>query len=79
METQEARERGGQRLTFTIEETAAALGIDRSTCYELAAADRLPVPVLWLGRRMVVGRRALERALAGRVSRRTAEVGDGTD
>jgi excisionase family DNA binding protein len=78
METQEARGRGEQRLTFTIEETAAALGIDRSTCYELAAADRLPVPVLRLGRRMVVGRRALERALAGRVSRRTAGVSDGT-
>ncbi len=79
METDEPRGRSGQRLTFTIEETAAALGIDRSTCYELAAADRLPVPVLRLGRRMVVGRRALERALAGRVSRRTAGVGDGTN
>jgi excisionase family DNA binding protein len=79
METDEPRGRRGQRLTFTIEETAAALGIDRSTCYELAAADRLPVPVLRLGRRMVVGRRALERALAGRVSRRTAGVGDGAN
>ncbi len=76
MVTHGAGVRGGERLTLTIEETAVALGIDRSTCYELAAADRLPVPVMRLGRR-VVGRRALERALAGRVSRRTAGVGDG--
>jgi excisionase family DNA binding protein len=53
------------RLTLTIEEVAAALGIDRSTAYDLAARDGLPVPVLRLGRRMVVGRAALERVLAG--------------
>lgn len=53
------------RLTLTIDEVAAALGIDRSTCYALAKRDALPAPVVRLGRRMVVGRVALERALAG--------------
>jgi len=55
------------RLTLTIEEVAAALGIDRSTAYDLAARDDLPVPVIRLGRRLVVGRTALERVLAGEV------------
>ncbi len=65
------------RQTLTIEEVAAALGIDRSTAYALAKADRLPAPVIRLGRRMVVGRAALERALAGETARR-AGTGDGT-
>ena len=53
------------RLTLTIDEVAAALGIDRSTAYALAKRDALPAPVLRLGRRLLVGRVALERALAG--------------
>src|SRR4051812_17991438 len=78
METHEQGRRSGQWLTFTIEKTAAALGSDRSTCYELVAADLLPVPVLRLGRRMVVGRRALVRNRAERSPRRgrTAAAGE---
>ena len=64
------------RLTLTIEEVAAALGIDRSTAYDLAARDDLPVPVIRLGRRLVVGRAALERVLAGDV---LAREGSGDD
>jgi len=56
---------GPDRRTMTIKEVAAALGIDRTTAYALAKEDRLPAPVLRLGRRMVVGRAALERVLAG--------------
>jgi excisionase family DNA binding protein len=52
-----------ERLTLTIEEAAVALGIDRSTAYALAAVDKLPVPVIRLGRRLVVGRAALARVL----------------
>ena len=66
----------GNRSTFTIDEAAEVLGISRKHAYELAAADRLPVPVIRLGRRMVVGRLALERALAGETARR-AGTGDG--
>ena len=56
---------GPDRRTMTIEEVAAALGIDRTTAYALAKEDRLPAPVIRLGRRLVVGRAALERALSG--------------
>jgi len=56
---------GPDRRTMTIEEVAAALGIDRTTAYALAKVDQLPVPVIRLGRRLVVGRAALERVLAG--------------
>ena len=51
--------------TATIGEVATSLGIARSTAYELAASDRLPFPVIRLGRRMVVARAALDRVLAG--------------
>ncbi len=50
-------------LTLTIEQVAARLGVSRTFAYELAKADRLPVPVLRLGRRMVVPRAALDRVL----------------
>ena len=53
----------GARLTLTIQEAAARLGISRKHAYELAAADRLPVPTIRLGRRLVVSRLALERVL----------------
>ncbi len=50
-------------LTLTVEEAADLLGISRTLAYELAKNDRLPVPVISLGRRRVISRRALERAL----------------
>lgn len=51
------------RLTLNIEDAARLLGINRSTAYELARRDALPVPVIRLGRRMVVSRRAMETLL----------------
>ncbi len=54
----------GDRLTLTIEEAAVRLGISRKHAYELAATDRLPVPTIRLGRRVVVSRLALGRVLA---------------
>ncbi len=59
-----------ERATATIGEVAVALGIARSTAYELAKADRLPVPVLRLGRRLVVPRAALDRVLTGEATPR---------
>ena len=47
------------RLTLNIEDVARLLGINRSTAYDLARRDALPVPVIRLGRRMVVSRRAV--------------------
>jgi excisionase family DNA binding protein len=55
------------RSTLTVEEAAARLGISRTLAYELARAGRLPVPVLRLGRRVVVSRMALDRVLAAEV------------
>ena len=52
-------------FTMTVEEAARRLGIGRTLAYDLARRDRLPVPVLRLGRRLVVPRPALERVLAG--------------
>jgi predicted DNA-binding transcriptional regulator AlpA len=53
-----------ERLTLDIEEVVHLLGINRSTAYELARCDQLPVPVIRLGRRMVVSRYALETLLS---------------
>ena len=52
------------RDTLTIEEVAGRLGVCRTTAYELARRNELPVPVIYLGRRMVVSRHALEAMLA---------------
>lgn len=55
-------------LTLTIVEVAALLRISRNLAYQLAARDSLPVPVIRLGRRLLVPRETLLRALG---------VGDG--
>jgi excisionase family DNA binding protein len=52
------------RRTIEIPEVATMLGIPRSTAYDLARRDALPVPVLRLGRRVMVSRAALEAVLA---------------
>ena len=54
-----------ERRTFTIPEVATRLGIARSTAFALAKRDALPVPVIQLGRRLVVSRELIERLLAG--------------
>lgn len=51
--------------TITVEEVGKRLGIGRSLVYDLARRDALPVPVIRLGRRLVVSRVALERLLEG--------------
>jgi excisionase family DNA binding protein len=61
-----------ESLTLTVEEAAARLGISRTLAYELAKVDRLPAPVLRLGRRLVVSRQALERVLTGEPRERHA-------
>ena len=47
----------GERLVVTVPEAAALLGISRALAYNLAAQGELPV--IRLGRRLVVPRRAL--------------------
>ncbi|MFI5041707.1 MAG: helix-turn-helix domain-containing protein [Acidimicrobiales bacterium] len=46
------------RLTLTVEEAAAVVGISRTLAYELVARGELPH--LRLGRRIVIPRSALE-------------------
>ena len=59
----------GERLTLSIPEAAKVLGISRGLAYDLARRDKLPVPVIKLGRRLVLSRRAVEALLGnGEVS-----------
>ncbi len=55
----------GERETLTIAQLAELLGISRTVCYELAARDELPVPVLRVGRQYRFSRRALQTVLQG--------------
>lgn len=52
---------GGDRLVWSIDETAHRLGISRAHAYELVARGDLPS--LRLGRRIVVPVRAIEALL----------------
>ncbi len=61
------------RATMTIEEVAAVLGLARSTAYDLAKADRLPIPVIRAGKRIFVSRALVERVLAGEDVRRSGD------
>jgi excisionase family DNA binding protein len=54
-----------ERQTLSIEEAARLLGIGRSSAYEAARRDALPVRVLRIGRRFLVPRAPLERLLRG--------------
>jgi excisionase family DNA binding protein len=47
----------GDRLVFTVTEAAELLGVSRAFAYELAARGELPV--LRLGRRIVIPKAAL--------------------
>ena len=53
------------RLTISIPSACRLLGISRGLGYELARTGQFPVPVLKLGRRLVVLRIPLETLLKG--------------
>jgi len=55
-----------ERMTLSVEEAAAMLGISRALAYELIRKGELPR--LRLGRRVVVPRRALEEYVASAAS-----------
>ncbi|MFC1875174.1 helix-turn-helix domain-containing protein [Chloroflexota bacterium] len=48
-----------ESLTMTITEFAAVCSISRGLAYDLARRDKLPVPVIKLGKRMVLSRKAV--------------------
>lgn len=49
---------------MTIEAFAGLVGVSRSHAYALASKDSLPVPVIRIGKRVVVSRAAVERLLS---------------
>jgi len=51
----------GERVTFTVEETARLLGIGRQLAYDRVKTGE--IPVIKVGRRLLVPRRALEKLL----------------
>ena len=52
-------------LVMSIPEFARACSISRGLAYDLARRNELPVPVIKLGRRMVLSRKAVEILLSG--------------
>jgi len=52
-----------EKLVYTVPEVARMLGVSRNLAYDLAKRDALPVPVIKLGRRMVLSRKAVEALL----------------
>ena len=52
-----------EKLTLSIEEAAAAIGIGRNLCYSRAKAGQ--IPTIRIGRRLLVPRRALDKLLEG--------------
>jgi excisionase family DNA binding protein len=59
----ETPRQGLSRKTYTIEEVAELLGLSRNSAYVAARGGRLPVPVIKIGKRMMVSRAALDRFL----------------
>ena len=52
-------------LTINIPTAAKFFGISRGLAYDLARRNELPVPVIRLGKRMVLSRKAVEALLSG--------------
>lgn len=50
------------KLTLSVEETAKLLGIGRNLCYDRVKTGE--IPVIKIGRRLLVPRSALEKLLA---------------
>jgi excisionase family DNA binding protein len=50
------------RETFTVVEAGKILGLARGTAYAAAKAGKLPA--IWIGRRCIIPRHALEKLLA---------------
>ena len=55
-----------ERLTVTLPEFARLAGISKNQAYLLASTNQLGVPVIRLGRRMVLPRKAVVALLEGK-------------
>ena len=58
-------------LVMSIPEFARACSISRGLAYDLARRDKLPVPVIRLGRRLLISRHAVELLLKGELNGKT--------
>jgi len=61
-----------EKLTFSVDETAKILGIGRNLAYEAVA--RGEIPVIRVGKRLLVPKAALEKLLNGRLSKSNDEA-----
>ena len=55
-----------ERLTYTVDEAAQLLGISRNSAYE--AVRRGEIPIIRVGRRLLVPRSRLETLLDGQIT-----------
>lgn len=62
-----------QGLTVTVDEAARMLGISRNSCYQACHTGELPV--IRLGKRLVIPVRALEKMLEGNGSNKNQTLG----
>ncbi|MDP9235002.1 MAG: helix-turn-helix domain-containing protein [Actinomycetota bacterium] len=53
------------RATITVAEAAEILGVNKLSLYESIRRDEAPVPVIRIGRRIVIPKAALDRLLVG--------------
>lgn len=53
------------KALLSVEEAAVLLGVDRATCYRAIRRQTFPLPVVRLGGRIRIPRRAVERLLDG--------------
>jgi len=52
-----------EKMTLSIPEVCDTLGISRNGGYALARRGELPIPVIKLGKRLVVSKAAIEKLL----------------
>ena len=60
-----------EKLTLTVDETAKYLGIGRNSAYE--AIGRGEIPVIRIGKRLLVPRAGLEKLLTGSIQNSSEE------
>lgn len=65
-----------ERLTLTIAEAAAMLGISRNLAYELARRGELPGIIKLGQKRLVVSRLAIEKLLEGKPKVEVMQIAD---
>jgi len=62
------------KLTLSVPEAAKLLGISRGLCYERVKTG--DIPVIKIGRRLLVPKRALEKLLEEPLNRKGGERGE---